>query len=980
MGSIMRKLVILGACLGIAAVAPVQASADCPEPSSEQGVEVSGGTYSVSAQVQVKPVLWVANAGEDTVSKIATDVNKEVARYSSAFWKGGIGGNGAGLPAHDAWTGPAPSRSAVDGDGNAYIANRGFNRVAEVMKILTTGCIDRNNNGKCDTSSDLNNDGKITTNEMYPILDDNSNGIIDDSEIRDERVVWIKRVGTSNEVARALAIDKNGDLWIGMYNTLRFYKMNASTGTVNGNVYIGAAPYGAAVDSKGRLFTAGLGSGYQRRFDTNNANIQASYYIEYGYGMAVGKDHTGVEKVIFAHHNNKGAGVMDPDTLATAYPLNGKGLTSYGISFDKGGNIMLSAGQYYSTTGASKSRTDGSIIWTRPPQAGCATGGQRGAIVDANNDVWIVSVESHRVCKFLADGTPSAQVPVGRYPYTYSDASGIGLQFSDPTGKVTFLSESVGPNFDWSGQPVCFTGSGNVTLAISAANSVADLQFATSVAVPLTQQGAQLCGTVPNGVVGQHLQMTFSIKTGGTLSTTDPTTGECTIDLPEGNAPPVAVCQDVAVCANDQCVASANIDNGSNDPDGDALTMSVSPNGAYGLGQTLVTLSVNDGQATATCQATVTVNDCTAPAIACPAPVVAECTGSSSASASLGGASATDNCGAANVSQVGEASYPLGTTTVAFTASDAAGNSASCSSSVTVVDTTAPAISCPAAFTAECTGNGSASVTPGSAWSADICGAVAVTNPDTASFALGTTTVNYSATDAQGLSATCSSDITVVDTTAPAITCPDTVVAECTGKNSASVTPAPASASDICGAVSISSPAAASFPVGSTSLTYTATDAQGLSSTCSAAVQVVDTTAPAVTAAGAGAMWPPNHKYTTISLADCGIQVADVCNGSMSLAAANAEITCVTSDEVEDANGNGDGNTKQDIVIVNGTTVTLRAEREGTGDGRLYKIGFRVKDASGNFTDGVCTVGTPHDQSAAGSVIVDSGVKYTVCK
>ncbi len=186
-------------------------------------------------------MLWVANAGEDSVSKIGTDIDKEVARYSSAFWKGGIGGNGAGLPTHDAWTGPAPSRSAVD--------------------------------------------------------------------------------------------------------------------------------------SKGRLFTAGLGNGYQRRFDTNNANIQSSYYIEYGYGMAIGKDQNGVEKVIFAHHNLKGAGVMNPDTLQTTYPLQSPGLHSYGISFDKGGQMMLSAGKGYSTQGASNWRTDGSLNWTRPPQAGCATGG-----------------------------------------------------------------------------------------------------------------------------------------------------------------------------------------------------------------------------------------------------------------------------------------------------------------------------------------------------------------------------------------------------------------------------------------------------------------------------------------------------------------------------------------------------------------------------------------------------------------------------
>lgn len=156
------------AVVGAIAVMPSMASAECPTPTNTQGVDVVDGVFSVSAKVEINPILWVANAGEDTVSKIDTKANKETGRYSTAFWNGGIGGAGAGLPNHSQWAGPAPSRSAVDTDGNAYIANRGFGRVAEVMKVLSTGCIDRNGNGSCDTSADINGDGKISANEMYP--------------------------------------------------------------------------------------------------------------------------------------------------------------------------------------------------------------------------------------------------------------------------------------------------------------------------------------------------------------------------------------------------------------------------------------------------------------------------------------------------------------------------------------------------------------------------------------------------------------------------------------------------------------------------------------------------------------------------------------------------------------------------------------------------------------------------------------------
>jgi hypothetical protein len=59
----------------------------------------------------------------------------------------------------------------------------------------------------------------------------------------------------------------------------------------------------------------------------------------------------------------------------------------------------------------------------------------------------------------------------------------------------------------------------------------------------------------------------------------------------------------------------------------------------------------------------------------------------------------------------------------------------------------------------------------------------------------------------------------------------------------------------------------------------------------------------------------------------------------------------VTSDEPDDIAGGGDGNTIHDIVIAsNCKSVQLRAERDGNGNGRVYTITFKVRDASGNVT------------------------------
>ncbi|SDP41271.1 HYR domain-containing protein [Desulforhopalus singaporensis] len=162
------------------------------------------------------------------------------------------------------------------------------------------------------------------------------------------------------------------------------------------------------------------------------------------------------------------------------------------------------------------------------------------------------------------------------------------------------------------------------------------------------------------------------------------------------NNPPVALCENKTVCADPvSCIAYADIDYGSYDPDGDDLAYSQSPPGPYSLGEHDVTLAVDDQNgATATCNAHVYLDDCTPPEITCPAPITQECTHSRQALVDLKDATATDTCSAVSVDHPGAASYPLGDTLVTYTATDAYLNTASCNTTVSVVDTTPPEIFC----------------------------------------------------------------------------------------------------------------------------------------------------------------------------------------------------------------------------------------------------------------------------------------------
>jgi hypothetical protein len=122
-----------------------------------------------------------------------------------------------------------------------------------------------------------------------------------------------------------------------------------------------------------------------------------------------------------------------------------------------------------------------------------------------------------------------------------------------------------------------------------------------------------------------------------------------------------------------------------------------------------------------------------------------------------------------SLSQSPSSPYGLGVTDVTLTVTDAQGSD-SCHATVQVDDCEPPTIVCPAAVVAECQGNGSAVVDPGDATATDLCTAVTVTDPGPGTYPLGTTEVEYTATDEYGNAASCTGTVTVEDTTPPVIT------------------------------------------------------------------------------------------------------------------------------------------------------------------------------------------------------------------
>lgn len=128
---------------------------------------------------------------------------------------------------------------------------------------------------------------------------------------------------------------------------------------------------------------------------------------------------------------------------------------------------------------------------------------------------------------------------------------------------------------------------------------------------------------------------------------------------------------------------------------------------------------------------------------------------------------------------------------------------------------------------------------------------------------------------------------------------------------------------------------------------------------CIADLDVVDTLPPRIEPAEIE-LWPPNHALHRITVEECA-PARDLCDPDV-----QSWFTYATSDEPEDAEG--DGSTEGDVRFDGCGAVELRAERQGGGNGRVYTLGVRAVDASGNTRDGECRVIVPHDTSGVPAI------------
>ena len=415
----------------------------------------------------------------------------------------------------------------------------------------------------------------------------------------------------------------------------------------------------------------------------------------------------------------------------------------------------------------------------------------------------------------------------------------------------------------------------NVTFSVSATDNCG---LVTVVSVPPSGSTFPVgVTTVTNTVTdagGNSSLCTF------TVTVTDP-------DLPVLTCPAsLVLAADAGQCRRSNVTFTVS----ATDNCGPVSVVSIPPSGStFPVGVTTVTNTVTDGSGnTSTCMFTVTVTDAQNPVFtACPGNLVFPAdAGRCSRSNVTFSVGATDNCGPVSVVSTPSSSstFPMGTTTVTNTATDAAGNRSVCTFTVTVTDPQNPVITCPASLvlsadTGQC-GRSSVSFYVSAKDNCRVASLVSVP-PSDSPFPVGVTTVTNTATDASGNTSVCTFTVTVLDNQNPALTCPANLLLTADpGRCSRSNATFTVSATDNCSVTNLVSipPSGSSFPVGVTTVTNIATDASGNTSVCTFTVTVTNTQNPVidcpnnlVLSADPGRCSRSNVTFNVSAAVNCGL-------------------------------------------------------------------------------------------------------------
>ncbi len=397
--------------------------------------------------------------------------------------------------------------------------------------------------------------------------------------------------------------------------------------------------------------------------------------------------------------------------------------------------------------------------------------------------------------------------------------------------------------------------------------------------------------------------------------------------------PPTVVCQNISVYldgSGNATITAADIDNGSFDNEG-IVSYSINRSSftCSDIGLNVVQLEVADADGNQVfCNAAVTVRDTTRPNTNClNLTVYLDGSGNASILPADMDNGTTDNCGISGIA-ISKSSFDcadLGDNSITFTATDVHGNVGTCIGTVTVEDTSKPSALCQN-MTVYLNSVGSATITAGDLdnGSSDNCGfpSLSISRSAFTCDDLGANSVTLTARDAGGNISTCTSTVTVLDSTSPKAFCQNiTAFLDASGNATITASDLDNGSSDNClvPSLAISKSNFDCSNIGANSVTLSVTDASSNVATCQSTLTIVDSTSPNVVC-----------QNTTVYLdasGNAGITIGDINNGTAdncgiaSLSLSKSSFTCsdigvsTVKLTATDVNGNS-GSCQANVTVI----------------------------------------------------------------
>lgn len=430
------------------------------------GLDTADGTLRLPLNVgevdTTFPYIWIANSGEGTISKLAT---RDHYRKNPQTGEQELVTAGQELGRYR--TGPGngnPSRTTVDQEGNVWVGNRGQyngswgqtnNTITKVGLAEFGNCIDRNGNGKIDTST-----GKDDVKDWSGYFGDGQ-GMTNaqDECVLQHVALQANGVDTPTDI-RLIAIDKDNNVFTGGNYRQSVFKVNGRTGQIIDAKMTNGSFYGGLVDKDGSLWAASryFHGGVGRVLKVSN-DLSSSEVIDPGvpvYGIALDK----YGKIWVTDAYTTAFATFNPDDFAgtqrTFYQEGRGGQSCYaqGLAVDDADNIFI-AGCGSAVVGHYKQIVNGKDTGIQFVANYAVNSGPTGVAVDGKGNVWSSNLNSNSVSRITLDANNPGNAKVDTFavgvgPYNYSDMTGRTVRnITNRQGTWEATFDGAVPDFEW---------------------------------------------------------------------------------------------------------------------------------------------------------------------------------------------------------------------------------------------------------------------------------------------------------------------------------------------------------------------------------------------------------------------------------------------------------------------------------------------------------------------------------------------------